>query len=247
MGWTSAVARQVVIEGDTPSSGLFIYSGAPGHGDLAESAAAFNGVDPYGNSYPAGYASFVVGGGGSAQLDAGTVIVTDAAAHSWALFAFLPAATPYLAFTGPANGTPVLYMNSAGQLIANDPATLETLEAWHDMRPLLVGGFTAAAGDYPPQYRLNALGRVEIWGSLNLPAAYNAVTFATLPAAYVPAAHTQRYPVVYQAGAAPAASVRVQCATTGALQLQGLPAGAAGTSVWIGGEFPLDDTGLITV
>lgn len=54
MGWNQATFSQVIIEGDLPSSGLFVYSGTPGLGDLSVSIAAQPGTDDFGNPYPSG-------------------------------------------------------------------------------------------------------------------------------------------------------------------------------------------------
>lgn len=54
MGWNEATFSQVIIEGDLPSSGLFVYSATPGSGDLSISIAAAAGTDDFGNAYPAG-------------------------------------------------------------------------------------------------------------------------------------------------------------------------------------------------
>jgi hypothetical protein len=54
MGWQSGTFTTVTIEAGLPGSGLFVYDGAPGPGDLFLSIAAVAGTDPFGNSYPAG-------------------------------------------------------------------------------------------------------------------------------------------------------------------------------------------------
>lgn len=55
MPWNSSVFPLVVVVA-TPGvySGLFIYSPAPGTGNLVASVAGSAGTDPYGNPYPAG-------------------------------------------------------------------------------------------------------------------------------------------------------------------------------------------------
>lgn len=54
MGWTAQYFTTVIIQGNTPNTGLFIYKGAPGNGTLIGSWTANAGVDPFGNTYPAG-------------------------------------------------------------------------------------------------------------------------------------------------------------------------------------------------
>lgn len=54
MGWTSQYFTTIIIEGNSPQTGIFIYGGAPGAGNLIGSWAAQGGTDPYGNVYPTG-------------------------------------------------------------------------------------------------------------------------------------------------------------------------------------------------
>lgn len=58
MGWQNNVFSLLIIEGTTGFSGLFVYSPAPGHGNLIGSWAAAAGTDPYGNTYPQGLGIF---------------------------------------------------------------------------------------------------------------------------------------------------------------------------------------------
>lgn len=54
MGWSATYFTTIIIEGNTPNTGLFIYAGGPSLGNLIGSWAAQAGTDPFGNSYPAG-------------------------------------------------------------------------------------------------------------------------------------------------------------------------------------------------
>jgi len=54
MGWTSQYFTTIIIEGSTAQTGIFLYSPAPGVGNLVGSWAVTAGVDQFGNSYPAG-------------------------------------------------------------------------------------------------------------------------------------------------------------------------------------------------
>lgn len=54
MGWSSQYFTTIIIEGNTPGAGLFIYNGAPAAGTLIGSWVATAGTDAFGNSYPAG-------------------------------------------------------------------------------------------------------------------------------------------------------------------------------------------------
>jgi hypothetical protein len=58
MGWQNNIFQLLIIEGTSGFSGLFVYSPAPGAGNLIGSWAAALGVDPYGNAYPQGLAIF---------------------------------------------------------------------------------------------------------------------------------------------------------------------------------------------
>lgn len=58
MGWQNNVFSLLIIEGGSGFSGLFVYTPAPGPGNLIGSWAAAAGTDPYGNAYPQGLAIF---------------------------------------------------------------------------------------------------------------------------------------------------------------------------------------------
>lgn len=65
MGWTSQVARQVIVDGAGNDQGIFVYDGVPANGNLIVSIAAHTGSDQYGNTYPPGLfvAAGVIEGG----------------------------------------------------------------------------------------------------------------------------------------------------------------------------------------
>jgi hypothetical protein len=54
MGWTAQYFTTIIIEGNSPNTGIFIYSPVPGAGNLIGSWAAQSGTDSFGNNYPAG-------------------------------------------------------------------------------------------------------------------------------------------------------------------------------------------------
>lgn len=54
MGWSAQYFTTIIIEGNTPQTGIFIYAGTPQSGTLIGSWAAQAGQDAFGNTYPAG-------------------------------------------------------------------------------------------------------------------------------------------------------------------------------------------------
>jgi len=54
MGWSAQYFTTIIIEGNTPQTGIFIYNGTPGLGTLIGAWAAAAGVDAFGNPYDAG-------------------------------------------------------------------------------------------------------------------------------------------------------------------------------------------------
>jgi hypothetical protein len=120
-------------------------------------------------------------------------------------------------------------------------------ESWHDLRPLSNSFVGTIAGRYPPQYRKTSEGDVEVIGYVQLPATYNGVTFANLPAGYRPLSNSglkgdcwcETNPT------SNLGSPNVQADTSGNLQLHNLGTGLSGTIVGIAMRFPLDNTGLI--
>lgn len=64
-------ARLVIIFGTGSGAGLFVYSPAPGAGNLIASIAAANGTDSFGNAYDAGIVSYTPSATAVAQLISG--------------------------------------------------------------------------------------------------------------------------------------------------------------------------------
>jgi hypothetical protein len=150
VGWTSQVARQVIIDGEANGDGLFVYRGAPASGNLADSIAAFPGTDDDGNGYPAGVASF--GPTGTAQLDEGTVILTDPYGNSWSVLPFPQGSSSdpvYLTVITPT--AQALFIDTNGLLYANQPGNPEVIETWHDMA--LLNGWVLNTDGFA-QYKL---------------------------------------------------------------------------------------------
>jgi len=54
MGWSAQYFTTIIIEGNTPLTGIFIYNGTPALGTLIGSWTTSAGTDAFGNPYPAG-------------------------------------------------------------------------------------------------------------------------------------------------------------------------------------------------
>jgi hypothetical protein len=135
---------------------------------------------------------------------------------------------------------------------ASDPSVIGTPtsptigETWHDMRPLLNSFVGTIAGRYPPQYRKTLDGTVEVEGFIQLPAAYNGVTVATVLPAYRPGSNTGWKGECWaETNVAPVGTPNCQIDTSGNLQLHNLPGGLVGTIVGIHMRYPLNSTGTI--
>jgi hypothetical protein len=144
-------------------------------------------------------------------------------------------------------------IRACSQLTATDPTTgtgpgnVAQSETWHDLRPLTGSFIGTIAGRYPPQYRKCADGDIEIVGYVSLPASYNGVTFANVPAAYRPGSNSG-----WKGGAwcetnptSNLGSPNVQVDTSGNLQLHNLGTGLSGTIVGFYLRYPLNNTGTI--
>lgn len=67
MGWQNNIFPLLIIDASGAFTGLFVYSPAPGNGNLIASIAAAAGTDPYGNAYKAG---MQIQGGGELTVGA---------------------------------------------------------------------------------------------------------------------------------------------------------------------------------
>lgn len=76
--FNNIVANTVVVEG--ANGGFFAYNGPPTIGNLIASLSGAAGVDPYGNTYPQGFAIFGLSGGS---------VIIDPGANSGVPFIFL--------------------------------------------------------------------------------------------------------------------------------------------------------------
>ena len=101
MGWTSQVARQVIVDGSGSGDGVFVYDGTPMLGNLIVSVTAEAGVDQYGNVYPQGL--FVAAG----VIEGGTFVGDDFIINPSGIFVYdgTPAAGNLIASITAAPGT----------------------------------------------------------------------------------------------------------------------------------------------
>jgi len=230
MGWTNQLVSLILLSAQQAGfSGLFVYSPAPGPGNLIASIAAQAGTDPYGNAYRgSGFATYGIAG--QALLGNGFLTLYD-----------------------PANGNVVGQVNvSAGtvrafylqvnaglyQLMSDPIAAVDgsgNPEAWH-----YVGGanslgtaFGAAWGNLGGTSASLAFRRVasparkvEIQGVIATTGTAPNNNVFTLPAGYLPA-KDQRFGTA--TSAAPAAACLVQVSAAGVVQVSGAPGGVATT------------------
>lgn len=128
-------------------------------------------------------------------------------------------------------------------------ATSVVSDSWHDLRPLSNSFNGTVSTYYPPQYRINGNGRVEIVGVVGLPGTYNSTTIATLPSAYRPnkTAYCDGVSVVTNSGSAPgnSQSEYLTVDSSGNIQIHGVPSGVSAGPVVLNCSYPLDSTGLI--
>jgi hypothetical protein len=71
MGWNNEIFSLLIVTSGGGFTGLFVYSPAPGAGNLIASVAAQAGTDPYGNAYSRGVASYAGGGTAESLLTGG--------------------------------------------------------------------------------------------------------------------------------------------------------------------------------
>jgi hypothetical protein len=193
--------RLVIVFG-TGFSGVFVYSPAPGAGNLIASVAALAGTDPYGNTYPSGISSQ---SGGIEAILSGKELSWDAPAdhpsNLPAIFAAPSAAignsleiTTGTGSGGVTAGALTLYDSAASSTVSAIPSGSPGIfvafgcplvtDTWHAM-PAMSVGWTASGF---AKYRLTAQGDLQvafqdlvpgsdtdgttIWAASSLPAAY---------------------------------------------------------------------------
>jgi hypothetical protein len=191
--------RLVIVFG-TGFSGVFVYSPAPGAGNLIASVAALAGTDPYGNKYPSGISSQ---SGGIEAILSGKELAWDAPAdhpsNLPAVFAAPSAATGNsLEITtgtgsgGVTAGAITLYDSAASSTVPAIPSGSPGIfvafgcplvtDTWHTLGTAAQYSITRA------RYRMDAFGYLELdiqvtsSGTVGQDTAFS----VTLPAAYRP-------------------------------------------------------------
>lgn len=190
MGWNNQVVTLLVVsEAGAGYSGIFVYSPAPGPGNLILSIASIAGTDPYGNYYPAGFTD-QAGGSSNAEVNirAGEITFTDTADNGWGIYPEVVASIPYLTVFTPGSGVGQVFITETGYVLANEPGVANTPENWHYIT--LDTGWTTLAGHTPPMYRLLPTNDVEYAGfaqHANFAVSTALNSSNPLPAAYRPA------------------------------------------------------------
>lgn len=173
-------------------TGIFEYASGttPGLGNPPIAYMVPNGVthDPFGNALPiSGGVVSVSSTGAWSQLFNGNLVFQDSsAANNWVVQATTISGHKYLqVFANP--GGALVVDQVTGYLIAQDPVSLG-VETWH--APTTTG-FGTIAGAQPVEYRVNAVGNVEITGVMAASGAYTAsTTIWTMPVGYRPTTNT---------------------------------------------------------
>jgi hypothetical protein len=254
------------------SSGIYFYAGVPGAGNPPLFYVTSVAADPYGNTLNGTVGIF--GGTGIFNLNTDATDYTTLAdgliqhiaggvlASQMQFSASNPAGVNEIYAEAISNFglgnagfrliaqfnsgiLPVLQLALNTSILANDPNQPDnTAEIWHDMRPLLNSFTGTVTGQFPPQYRLNADGWVDVAGYVQTPPGgssnYNGVVFCTLPNGYRASGNNGHK--WFASGIPNGASCPVvQVDSGGNLALHNIPVTGAG-SVLIGiyGRFPLN-------
>jgi hypothetical protein len=189
MGWNNQVVQLLVIsEAATGYSGIFIYTPAPGPGNLLISIASVAGTDPYGNYYPAGFNDSAPGGSQAAiNITDGQIALTDVAGNTWGMYPAVIGGSPYLNFWTPGSGNGAMYLDTNGNIHSNSGFIANTPEQWNTVP--LDAGWSTLAGHSVPRYRLLPTYEVELDGfaqHANFVAPQNLNGSNNMPNAYSP-------------------------------------------------------------
>ena len=118
MTWGSNVFPLLIVTSSGGFTGLFVYSPAPGAGNLIASTAAQPGTDPYGNAYLSGEAVYGTIAGTSYAIQLGW---TSGIGSSVPLIGFYTAATP----AGPYTRQSFISIDNSGNFIVTSPANVQ--------------------------------------------------------------------------------------------------------------------------
>ena len=214
--WTNQVQNQVIVAG--ADSGIFVYAGPPAAGNLIASISSAPGTDPYGNTYPGGILGQLETN--EIQFLSGSNVVGQ------------------LAPVGVGAVPPLTLLNEPFASTAGTAAnpSLVTTDTWHNMN--LLNSWVVLNSNYYARYQLMADGSVWIQGRIANGTATGGTSIWAPPAAYTPTiTPAQAIPVTVEntAGAATAASPRLDITSTGAL----LQNAASSTVVSFNGRYSL--------
>lgn len=187
--WSNQGVSLIVIEAGTGNfTGLFIYSPAPGLGNLIYSDAPAEGKDPFGNAYLQGPVSY---GFDSA---ANIWLADQTTGNGLAVWTATSEKGPWgqqywLSMQAGSGGTAGQWViggaTGVNPIVANDPASNAIqAETWHTMS-LAAGWAARGAGFGVPKYRLLPTGDLQLSGQVTgTTGTGGAAQFATLPTPY---------------------------------------------------------------
>lgn len=151
-GWSNQIVGLIIIDAQTGFSGLFVYNGPPGPGNLLLSIASANGTDPYGNVYTQGLAlyqgaSAIFNDNAGNQLQISNAVINilpvgaTIAAQIRAFASELDLSSPATAAL-PVEATVTLLPGATNSVVVTSPlaaiqpsTTFSTPEIWHNVAP----------------------------------------------------------------------------------------------------------------
>lgn len=135
---------------------------------------------------------------------------------------------------------------SAGAITSLLDERLPSKDMWHDLRALSSGFIGTNAGEYPPQYRMNAQRRVELFGTVQTPpsGSYNGVVWATITNPNYWCNKQANMSVAWPA-AGTTNGVRLYNDASGGLYFQNIPGSMNSTLMRFSVGYPADVSNLI--
>jgi hypothetical protein len=238
-------------------AGLFVYQSPGGAGNLIASIAPVAGTDAYGNIYPEGIRTVDAASQRNVTIAADTIslafvsslgatIGPDSGASGMLLTGpHVPISLPNPASLDliPGSATsgisgPHALLGDGVDIRATKPGSPGTVEPWHQVgaagEPAFQNGWANSGSGKNLAFRLNALGEVDIYGDLTVPATPNTVIF-TLPASYQPSGTNEQIDVLV---ANQAGITRAAVGINGTVTVANMPAGA--TRIILKGTVYLD-------